>query len=86
MPDWNELTKEEQELVIHPSGEGAITKISLELTRLISKLKVKFLKAKESFGRDLLYCRIISSLLGEAGYRISPRRARLLARNLHRFL
>ncbi len=82
VPDWNELTKEEQELVIHPSGEGAITKISLELTRLISKLKVKFLKAiKNPSAEILLYCRIISSLLGEAGYRISPRRARLLARN-----
>ncbi|MBK6771338.1 MAG: hypothetical protein IPG78_04205 [Ignavibacteria bacterium] len=55
VPDWNELTKEEQELVIHPSGEGAITKISLELTRLISKLKSKISEShKESFGRDLI--------------------------------
>lgn len=82
VPDWSELTIEEQELVIYPAGEGATTGNSNELIKLIAELRPKFLKQIQTPTRDIItYCRIISTLLGNAGLRISPRRARLLARN-----
>lgn len=82
VPDWNELTTEEQELVIYPAGEGATTGNSNELINLIAELRPKFLNQILTPTRDIItYCRIISTLLGNAGLRISPRRARLLARN-----
>lgn len=82
VPDWNELTKEEHELVIHPAGEGAVSESSLELKQLVAAVRPKFLKEilKPSY-ETVTYCRAISTLLGDEGFRISPRRARLLARN-----
>lgn len=82
VPDWKELTREEQELVIFPAGEGAVSEKSNELLELINTVRPKFLEQiKRPPVEIVAYCRIISNLLGEEGYRISPRRARLLARN-----
>lgn len=82
VPDWSDLTKEEQDLVIYPAGEGAISGTSLELSQLVSTVRPKFLQhIQKPSNETIAYCRIISTLLGENGFRISPRRARLLARN-----
>lgn len=82
VPDWNDLTKEEQELVIHPAGEEAVSETSSELAQLVRTVRPKFLEhIKNPSYETVTYCRIISTLLGEEGFRISPRRARLLARN-----
>ena len=82
VPDWAGLTVEEQELVIFPAGEGCISAFSEELIGMISHLRVRFLEQIKAPPQEVVsYCRIISTLLGEAGLRISPRRARLLARN-----
>ncbi len=82
VPDWAELSREEQELVIYPAGEGSISANLSELNELLADLKPRFLKAIEKpDAHTISYCRVISTLLGDAGYRISPRRARQLARN-----
>jgi MoxR-like ATPase len=82
VPDWAELTPEEQELVIFPAGEGGISAFSDELIHTIRTLRIKFLEQIKAPPQEVIsYCRIISTLLGKAGLRISPRRARLLARN-----
>jgi MoxR-like ATPase len=82
VPDWSDLTKEEQGLVIYPAGEGAISTSSIELLQFISTVRSKFLEhIQKPSSETVTYCRIISTLLGEEGFRISPRRARLLARN-----
>jgi len=82
VPDWDELTKEEQDLVIHPAGEGAIAATSIELSQLVSRVRPEFLRhIQKPLAETVAYCRIVSTLLGEQGFRISPRRARLLARN-----
>ena len=82
VPDWDELTKKEQELVIYPAGEVAISESSQELMRVVEDLKPKFLERIKNPEREtVMYCRIISTILGATGFRISPRRARLLARN-----
>jgi len=83
VPDWEGLTIEEQNMVIDPSGEGVVNSRSDELISFVEKLKPVFLDKMKDPGRKIVdYCRIITTLLGDAGYRISPRRARLLARNL----
>jgi MoxR-like ATPase len=82
VPDWAGLTAEEQEMVIFPAGEGCISDSSKELVQLVSSLRMRFLEQIQYPPKEIIsYCRIISTLLGEAGLRISPRRARLLARN-----
>jgi len=82
VPDWDELTMEEQELVIFPAGEGSISAFSGELISLISSYRARFLEQIKAPPQEVItYCRIISTLLGQSGLRISPRRARLLARN-----
>ncbi len=82
VPDWEDMTKEEQELVIYPAGEGAVSKASTDLLLLISKVRNKFLQQIQKPTKEsITYCRLISTLLCETGFRISPRRARLLARN-----
>ncbi|NCC73583.1 MAG: hypothetical protein EOM06_09310 [Sphingobacteriia bacterium] len=82
VPDWNELTSEEQEMVIYPAGEGAISDKSNELMELINTVRPKFLEQiKRPLPEIVSYCRIVSTLLGDEGFRISPRRARLMSRN-----
>ncbi len=82
VPDWNELTREEQELIIFPAGEGAISEKSNELLNLINTVRPKFLEQITHPSPEIVaYCRMVSTLLGEEGFRISPRRARLLSRN-----
>jgi MoxR-like ATPase len=83
VPDWEGLSVEEQNLVIDPSGEGLINSRSDELIQFIEKLKPVFLEKMKEPGRKIVdYSRVMTTLLSDAGYRISPRRARLLARNL----
>jgi MoxR-like ATPase len=83
VPDWEDLSAEDQNLVIHPSGEGAVNSKSDALSHFIQMLKPEFSLAMENPPEEVInYCRIIATLLTESGYRISPRRARLLARNL----
>ncbi len=83
VPDWEALSGEEQNLVIRPSGEGAVNSKSETLSGFIETLRAAFLTiVHEPTDEVVDYCRIITTLLTEAGYRMSPRRARLLARNL----
>ncbi len=83
VPDWEELTAEEQKLVIHPQDNDAVNPKSDALFHFIQKLKPEFLLTMENPPLEVIdYCRIIATLLTEAGYRVSPRRARMLARNL----
>lgn len=82
VPDWNELSQEEQELVIHPAGEGLVNDRSEALMQFIEKLQPLFMEEMAHPDPEIVrYCRIITSLLTDAGYRMSPRRARQLARN-----
>lgn len=82
VPDWNELSQDEQELVIHPAGEGLVNDRSEELIRFIEKLQPLFIRQMAHPDPEIVrYCRIITTLLTDAGFRMSPRRARQLARN-----
>jgi MoxR-like ATPase len=82
VPDWDEMTEEEQVNVIHPEGEGAVSALSVDLSLFIKKVKVAFFRAIKNPPYEIIkYCQTVTTLMTAAGYRISPRRARLMARN-----
>ncbi|MFM8348094.1 MAG: AAA family ATPase, partial [Bacteroidota bacterium] len=83
VPDWVQLTDEEKEQVINPSGEAAINPASGELINWITGLQKEFRARVDRADTDIiLYCRLVTTLLNQGGNRVSPRRARLLARNI----
>jgi MoxR-like ATPase len=82
VPDWDEMTPAEQEKIIHPDGEGAISELSVDLSVFISKLKKAFEQVVHHPPYEVIkYCQAVTTLMTDAGYRLSPRRARLMARN-----
>ena len=83
VPDWLQLTDEEKDLVINPAGEAAINATSKAFIGWIANLRKEFLKRLSKSDADIiLYSRLVSTLLSLGKTRISPRRARLLARNI----
>lgn len=83
VPDWPALDKHDQEAVIHPSGESALSNDNGRLLQFVTRLKSVFRYRILSPSAEVVtYARYVAGGLTEAGLRISPRRARLLARNL----
>jgi MoxR-like ATPase len=83
VPDWPALSKDDQEAVIDPSGEAVLSDDNEQLLRFVEQLKPVFWQriAAPSF-EVVSYARLVTGLMTDAGLRFSPRRARLLARNL----
>ncbi len=83
VPDWPGLSRREQELVIHPAGEGAVSDDGGDLRAFVERVKPVFDRSIAHPPPEIVtYARIASSLMTEAGFRISPRRAGLLSRNI----
>jgi MoxR-like ATPase len=83
VPDWSDLTRQDQEAVIHPAGECVLSNDNGNLLNFVISLRPVFKRDIESPLPEVVqYARIVTTLLTESGLRISPRRARLLARNL----
>ena len=83
VPDWQELEKEDQEAVIHPAGEAALSDDGGRLLDFVKRLKPVFRKRIASPAPEVVaYARLATGLITDGGLRFSPRRARLLARNL----
>ncbi|MFM7177471.1 MAG: AAA family ATPase [Bacteroidota bacterium] len=83
VPDWPNLKKDEQLGVIDPAGENAISNDDGGLYQFVSKLKPVFNKAIQNPDKLAVdYVRLATTFMHEAGMRFSPRRARLLARNI----
>lgn len=83
VPDWSELTTAEQELVIQPAGEGLVNTRGESLIGQLQKLRSTFEKRVLEWDPKVsTYCRMTASILTNSGYRISPRRARMMARNI----
>lgn len=82
VPDWDEMKDGEQIKIIHPAGEGAVNDLSVDLSLFIAAVKKEFdLLIHEPPYEIIKYCQAVTTLMTDAGYRISPRRARLMARN-----
>lgn len=83
VPDWSQLSTEDQEAIIRPVGEGAITPANPLLQEFVNKARRVFLDMLHIENPEVtLYCRAAATMLNDDGLRISPRRARLLARNI----
>jgi MoxR-like ATPase len=81
--DWTDLSPGDQSLVADPRGEGAISRDGCGLLAFLQGAKHRFDDLlKEPRAAILGYACEVTSYLGKAGLRISPRRARQLARNL----
>jgi len=81
--DWRELREPDRRLVADPAGEGRIARDGGRLRQDIETWRAKFLDAVERCPRSIIdYAAAVTTQLNTAGIRISPRRARLLARSL----
>lgn len=81
--DWPDLSEGEQRLIADPRGDGAISRDGGRLREFLKTAKKQFEAAlKTPDPLVLQYAQLVCSSLGEASLRLSPRRARQLARNL----
>jgi MoxR-like ATPase len=81
--DWGELTSAQQAAIVAPSGEGKLTPRNEALCEAIAQWRERFLaQANACPAMVTSYVTTVVSALNGAGVRISPRRARLMARSL----
>ncbi len=81
--DWSDLNTEEKAAVADPRGDGVVSKDGGQLRSFLEERAARFaglLKAPPA--HVLAYAATVSTTLGRAGLRLSPRRTRQLARNL----
>ena len=50
VPDWSDMTQEEQDLVIFPPSEGTDLENSFELSQMISTVRPKFIEQIQKSG------------------------------------
>ena len=81
--DWDELSDEDRHRVANPAGEGARSDDGGRLKNELARLQTEFVRQLEACPAELLdYVTTVVTTLREGGIRVSPRRARLLARTL----
>jgi len=81
--DWSELTAEQQAAIVAPSGEGKVTPPNEALGTALVEWRVRFVEQANACPPQVTrYVTTVVNALNGAGVRISPRRARLLARSL----
>jgi MoxR-like ATPase len=81
--DWSDLSEAEQRLVANPAGEGSLARDGGRLRADIARWRGEFEARLPQCPLQIVeYARIVTTELGGAGLRLSPRRARLIARSL----
>ena len=81
--DWSELTVAQQQAIVAPSGEGRVTPPNEPLRTALAGWRERFLAQVNACPPQVTaYVTTVASALNGAGVRISPRRARLVARSL----
>ena len=81
--DWGELTAAQQQAIVAPSGEGRVTPRNDSLCAALVAWRSRFLEQANACPPLVTsYVTTVVNALNGAGVRISPRRARLLARSL----
>lgn len=81
--DWADLSADEKAAVTDPRGDGAVSRDGGQLLEFLAACRGRFkslLQAPPAYVLD--YASTVSTTLGQAGLRLSPRRTRQLARNL----
>ena len=81
--DWDDLNEEERNAVTSPAGEGKLAEINDWLKAHIEECRGRFVTQLERCPQGVLdYVTTAVTALNGAKVRISPRRARLMARSL----
>ena len=81
--DWDDLNEDERTAITSPAGEGKITTDDGRLLNRIEECRQLFIQQVETCPRNILdYVTTAVTALNGARVRISPRRARLMARSL----
>ena len=81
--DWDDLNEEERNAVTSPAGEGKLAEINGRLKAHIEECRGHFVTQLERCPQGVLdYVTTAVTTLNGAKVRISPRRARLMARSL----
>lgn len=81
--DWADLNENERMAVTSPAGEGKVTGNDGRLRARIEGCRQQFVEQVERCPRHILdYVTTVVTALNSANVRISPRRARLMARSL----
>ncbi len=81
--DWSSLSNSDRKRVADPSSEGLIAEDGGELARRVCEWRRSFLEELPRCPDGIVeYACAATTVLGDGGIRISPRRSRLLARSL----
>ena len=81
--DWGDLTNAQQQAIVAPSGEGIVTPRNDALCDAVGRWRAQFIEQANACPPQVItYVTTVVSALNGACIRISPRRARLLARSL----
>ena len=81
--DWADLNEEERLAVTSPAGEGKVARDDGRLRARIEECRRQFVEQVERCPQHILdYVTTVVTALNSANVRISPRRARLMARSL----
>lgn len=81
--DWNDLGDEDRRRIAHPAGEGALAPSDSGLVEALALWKAEFERRLPACPSGIVtYAVAATSALNGAGIRVSPRRARFLARSL----
>jgi len=82
-PDWDELTEDERRGVVDPAGEGLVADDGGALRKDVEAWRAAFVAQLERCPEKVArYAMAATSALNAGRIRISPRRARLIARSL----
>lgn len=81
--DWDALSDADRRLVANPAGEGVAADDGGELKTALAAWQTAFAAQQEHCPDALVnYVCAVTTALGDAGIRLSPRRARLITRTL----
>jgi MoxR-like ATPase len=81
--DWDELSAADRKRIVNPAGEGSLANDAGALKHALALWRQAFERQLPACAPELLdYACAAVTALRDAGIRISPRRARLLARTL----
>jgi len=81
--DWEDLNEEERSAVTSPSGEGKLAAVNASLLSHVQECRRQFVQQIEQCPQPILdYVTTAVTAFNGAKVRVSPRRARLIARSL----
>lgn len=81
--DWKDLDQSAKKGIANPKGEGLVADDGGALLNKLRQWKVTFNEALDDVPQDILtYAQLVADALVDAEVRLSPRRIRLLVRNL----